>query len=381
MVKKQCVQPQLSRQSTMNELVEMTREESSLDILCYDDDDDDDDESYNADDESYDDESYAYDDDDERSIDSLSTVEDLTVEDPLLAAVEDVVTAGGAVQEPHIIVETSNDVHKKELDVAKYMAWREMSPFQERMNAITILPNPIYCLYFILAGHWMIQQQSQNTTTIEDDGSTTAMVHTNFDESNCIQSDWFPHFHAMPPPTVMAVFVGITLHAPFSFLYHYKYAHALEGTRRTAHWSRRLDHSAIHVCSAFLAYATSGSWDYTMANILFNADCIYRQFIPKVRPRRNQIRVFISMVAYTIPILNRGDFLLFSRVWFTLLLGSYFFIAYPVKGWSHSVFHLVICFLPPLLMQAASTLPSSQPYLATAAQCAVYRNAAVVSAV
>ena len=78
----------------------------------------------------------------------------------------------------------------------------------------------------------------------------------------------------------------------------------------------------------------------------------------------------MSILAYTIPILNRGDLVLFAECWFVLFLSGYCFIAYPLRGWSHAVFHLIICFLPPLLMEAALDLPSSQPYLETAVMCA-----------
>lgn len=261
---------------------------------------------------------------------------------------------------------------QKEVDVGTYMSRREMSPFQERMNAITILPNPIFCLYFILAGHWIrpVLQQVEEAATSIDDLSLSCFQAPS-------SSSWLSLFNlyhylpSLPPPAIVAIWLGITFHAPFSFLYHYKYAHGIaDSAQRVAHWSRRMDHSAIHTCSALLAYATSGSLKYFFVNVLFNADCIYRQFESEVRPRRNQTRVFISLLAYTIPILNRGDLVLFAECWLVLLLSGYCFIAYPLRGWSHAVFHIIISFLPPLLMEAALDLPSSQPYLETAAICA-----------
>jgi hypothetical protein len=75
------------------------------------------------------------------------------------------------------------------------------------------------------------------------------------------------------------------------------------------------------------------------------------------------------MLAYTIPILYHGDRDLFARCWIVLLIGGYTFISYPFRGWSHSVFHLVLCLLPPLLMESSLRLETSQPFLQTAMQC------------
>jgi hypothetical protein len=211
--------------------------------------------------------------DENASIDSLSTVEDLLEDDPLIMAVED---ATAVVQEPIVIwlsSSSSDEPHKKEIDVAKYMTDREMTPLQERINAITMIPNPLYCLYFILSGCWVSQSLVQEYREASLD----------FDARGCFAASawWLPV--SMPPATILAVLYGVAIHAPFSFLYHWKYALACSPTERTSHWSRRMDHSMIHVASMFFAYASSSSWDYTCVNILFNADCAYRQFKPKVR--------------------------------------------------------------------------------------------------
>ena len=241
-----------------------------------------------------------------------------------------------------------------------------MTPLQERMNAITVMPGAFYCFLFLLSGSWL--KQSLEDEVQEDllNGSEIP-IH----ESGCISSSWFPHLHAMPPLPVVAGAFGIILHAPFSFLYHWHYAHRLPpGLPRTTHWSRRMDQVMIHACSASMAYATSGRWDFFMANLLYNLDCIYRQLQHRVRPKRNQVRILISMVAYTIPILRRGDIALYGQVWALFGLGCWMFAAYPFGGWSHSAFHVVLAFVPPLLMTSAIDLPASQNQLRLAAQCA-----------
>jgi len=147
-----------------------------------------------------------------------------------------------------------------------------MTETQERGNALTMIPSPLYCIYYILAGKWLT--------------NPALSFHENdtFDENNCIQNPWFPNLHAMPPLPVVFVALGIAIHAPFSFIYHWRFAHALTpGIARTDHWSRRLDQAMIHVASAFISYATSDSWYYFMANMLYNADCFRRQFLKEVR--------------------------------------------------------------------------------------------------
>ena len=44
---------------------------------------------------------------------------------------------------------------QKTFDAQAYFDKRVMSPLQERCNAITMLPNLIYCMYFVLAGCWL----------------------------------------------------------------------------------------------------------------------------------------------------------------------------------------------------------------------------------
>lgn len=250
-------------------------------------------------------------------------------------------------------------------DVHRYMARREMTPLQERVNAITVIPGAFFCLLYLLSGSWL------NHTMILNAASDP--METTVDLNRCITSSWFPHLHAGPPLPVVAAAFGIICHAPFSFIYHWSYAHRLpSGFARSNHWSRRWDQAMIHFCSAFMAYATSGQLNFFFANLLFNADSFYRQFKHKVRPGRNQTRIAISIVAYTIPILGRGDWELFGKLWGVLSLSFILFGFYPIGGWSHAAFHLVLFFVPPLLMNAALDLPASQAQLKVAAQCALY---------
>mmetsp|Transcript_8158 Transcript_8158/g.11710 ORF Transcript_8158/g.11710 Transcript_8158/m.11710 type:complete len:420 (-) Transcript_8158:127-1386(-) len=258
---------------------------------------------------------------------------------------------------------------KKEFDVLAYMSWREMTPLQERINAITVIPNAFYCLYFLLAGKWL------DTEVIE-------RAREAFSSVDVTSFPWIQNmmeFHPAtitPPLAVLAVAIGIILHAPFSFMYHWLCAHHLPpGVARIEHWSGRLDKSFIHVMSTCISYATSGSWKYFLVCAILNADCIYRQFLPEVRPRRNLTRIGLSLTASTIPIFWRGEALLFGKIYSILTLMTWLFAKYPFGGWSHTAFHGAIMFLSPLFMTAACNLSSSRAQIQTAAMHAVLQGA------
>eukprot|EP00978_Attheya_sp_CCMP212_P031090 scaffold116281_cov54-Attheya_sp.AAC.2 len=262
-------------------------------------------------------------------------------------------------------------INCREVKAVAYVSKRDMTPTQERWNAITILPNPFVCVYFLLAGMWVSDE------LIMEAQDRVLSEFNNERMSECFSSSrLFPHLYAMPPLPLIAIVAAIVVHAPFSFLYHWTYAHRLPpGMGRIEHWSRRLDNSFIHVASALISYGTSGQLDYFLANLLFNMDCIYRQlFEPKVIPRRNQSRIFLSMVGYTWPVLRNGQVGLYLQIWAVLAISGWLFAAYPIGGWSHSAFHIGIAMLPPLLMKAALALPSSQDPIHFAAQCAAHQS-------
>jgi hypothetical protein len=154
---------------------------------------------------------------------------------------------------------------EEEQAVHSYMARREMTAQQELWNALTMIPSPLYCIYYILAGNWISYSQEGD--------------YGEGEEEECAHSPIY--FCPLP---VLFVALAICLHAPFSFLYHYKYASALPvGLGRTDHWSRRLDQAMIHAASALISFSTSGNWYYFIANFLYNADCMRRQCEKKVR--------------------------------------------------------------------------------------------------
>ena len=285
---------------------------------------------------------------------------------------------------PKEVVPDNDQWHniQTDVDVETYMAKRSMTALQERWNAITILPNPLFCLYYLWSAAWVVLQQpqpqqpeSEHWSSVESlDKFGTDTPNLNWwnrlfvtDEHGCLPG--YPDYHSMPalpPLPLVAVFVGIALHAPFSFLYHWQYAFE-HGAK---HWSRRMDQAMIHVCSACFSYAATGNIPFFTANVVYNLICCHRLFSPHERPLRNQARIIVSVLLYTLPILYRGDVTLFGQLWIVFLVSGWCFATYPLGGWSHTVFHLIIALKPQLMLRVAATLPAAAAQLELAAYCA-----------
>mmetsp|Transcript_28678 Transcript_28678/g.42478 ORF Transcript_28678/g.42478 Transcript_28678/m.42478 type:complete len:289 (-) Transcript_28678:75-941(-) len=272
------------------------------------------------------------------------------------------------VQDANSSRSKSTSPSTKKVDTGAYSYGRSMNPAQELLNAFTMVPPPFYCLYFLLSGNWI---SSEDLAYARED-----KIESNDWDDVCIQSSLFPSLHFMPPLPIIALFIGTTLHGPCSFLYHWNCAMSLPaGPARIEHWSRRMDQAGIHMCSVFWSYATSGSWAYVAVNALFNMDCMRKQFEEQIVPRRNQVRIFLAMLAYTAPLLWRdGGVEPFCRVWAIFIVGIWLFVAYPIGGWSHGAFHVVIWFVLPILFQSACDLPASRDFIDMAGRCAVLRE-------
>ncbi|KAL7504835.1 hypothetical protein ACHAXN_002375 [Cyclotella atomus] len=310
---------------------------------------------------------------------------------PIKQASEAVSNDGGACQQEMEMTKR----RKRQFDYQKFNDKRIMSAQQERWNAVTMLPAMVYGAYFVLAGCWlgienieMARRQSEgrsvdNTAPTNLLGHWMALAATIFSDkefdsedtttiiSGCINFPWLTHLHAFPPLPVLAGALGIVVHAPFSFLYHWTYATKLHPSKRLEHWSRRLDHAFIHFASACMAYATSGNVPYFLVNIVYNLDCALKQFEEKVRPRRNQTRIAISILLYILPVLQRGDYRDFAQLILIFTWSGWFFIVYPIGGYSHAMFHVVVAFLPNVIMKSACKLEVSREQIELAARCAV----------
>ena len=77
---------------------------------------------------------------------------------------------------------------------------------------------------------------------------------------------------------------------------------------------------------------------------------------------------------YSLPILRVGEISLFIKLWSTFALSGWLFATYPIGGWSHTMFHIVLAFVPPILMEIAVGLSASQTQIHAAAKCAALRT-------
>lgn len=190
-----------------------------------------------------------------------------------------------------------------------------------------------------------------------------------YSDFGCINSPMFPNLTALPPPAVLIVAFTGFVHPIFSILFHIN-CMFLEPSKRIPHWSRRLDHSFIHFASACASYGTSGSVFYFLLNVVFNLDCAIKQFETKICPKRNVRNVGLSIAWYILPVLLHGHYILFGQFLLMFVLAGWSFSKYPIGGWSHSLFHLFLAFLPYLMFMEAVQLDSSRDQIIFAAQCA-----------
>merc|ERR1740139_636524 len=98
-----------------------------------------------------------------------------------------------------------------------------MTPLQEKVNAWTVVPNVIYCTYFLLAGKWLSEQaielarldmmsylhmQEGDFTqwAREVNASDRFSLFNLFGlEGKCISNSFFPNLHAVPPLPLLAI--------------------------------------------------------------------------------------------------------------------------------------------------------------------------------
>jgi len=189
----------------------------------------------------------------------------------------------------------------------------------------------------------------------------------------CIEPSWFSPLDGIPF-SVLAIGLGWIMHTPFSFVFHWMYAHRLEVGQN--HLSLKLDHAFMHIASGFISYGTSGRWEYCLLNFIMNFDFAWRHlFHDKVEERSNIIRVVISgLMGQILPILFHGQWVLGLQLSLVYGVGGWMFAAYPLGLWSHSIFHLVLVFAPYIMMSASLHLPGNEEIIKQAAECAVHHG-------
>jgi hypothetical protein len=191
------------------------------------------------------------------------------------------------------------------------------TPFQEYMNAATMLIPLAMCVYYLVV-----------------------------EES----SVWLRTFTA-----------GVAVHLPFSMAYHVGCAHRAF-KNEDENMFLQLDQTFIHVTNCFIALATSGSYLYAFQNGVANVCFIVTLWRYHPLDRLRQMNTFASVVLYTLPLLVREDWINFLSIWvcFVLCVGSLKLgkwdtpLPWLCYGWGHSWFHVLMLPYTWFLLKAIS---------------------------
>lgn len=281
-----------------------------------------------------------------------------------------------------------------EVELEKRARERQMTCAQEVFNALTMLAPVLYALYFMLMGKWItekdLEHAKQGLVRIYNDINTHADNKAFFsdghepqyfpqffdEQKHCFTSSPFPHVYALPPLPTLFMFLGFFFHAPCSIYYHLLCAFKLpSGPKRMTHWSRRLDQAMIHGMSVFHCLGYSGNVDYTLIVLAFSLDSAYRLFQNGVhRPRRILARMVLAFILPILPLLSHGRVLEFCQLIAIFAAGGWLFSAYPLGGWSHGAFHVVLALSNPITMRATTKLMMSQEAIEIGAKCAILQD-------
>jgi hypothetical protein len=250
---------------------------------------------------------------------------------------------------------------------------RHMSRNQEIWNAMTILLPAGFVVYYLFSGSFVEEGDILRAKgSLEADSSFEDTMNQSGDGHRCISSPYFPALHALPPMTTISVALGYILHSPCSILYHFLCAFKLEtGQKRMDHWSRRLDQSMIHIMGCFVNFGISGSVKYSLMTLAFSIDSIVRLFQPGFRPKGNQIRMLISLLFGVMPAFMYGYYVDVIKMVLIYGIAGWMFAAYPLGGYSHCIFHVVMALVTPLQLGMSTRHMISQEAIDIAAKCAV----------
>jgi len=72
----------------------------------------------------------------------------------------------------------------------------------------------------------------------------------------------------------------------------------------------------------------------------------------------------------SMPLFTSGDGLLSAQLLLIFVVSGWLFARYPLGGYSHGMFHIVIALAPPLVLAASTKLPAVEHQLRFAAACA-----------
>jgi len=267
------------------------------------------------------------------------------------------------IAESTIVAKDISSIQRQE-QVKKAQKRAVMNAKQEVMNALTMLPPVIYCLFYLFTCAWL--------TPSDIEATKKSFINGNTQVNGCypLGSSLFSKLYSWPPDTVLSICIGSLICSACSFNYHLMCAFVLPpGISRIYHWSRRLDQSMIHIMSIFWCYASSGNMEYVVISIAFNVDSIYRIFQRKFWPKRIVTRIAIAFIIHSLPIILH-ETMKFNFLYLMIhCICFWVFHNYPFGKWSHTMFHLFMTTVPAMIMKASMKDERNQEHIDHAAKC------------
>lgn len=201
----------------------------------------------------------------------------------------------------------------------------DMTPFQEYLNAWTMIGPSVYCAWYCGA---------HRTLDVKRD------------------EDWL----------VLAMCLGTVAHLPFSFVYHIWCAQNPDANKVDT-CLRKLDQVFIHFACITYAFALSGSVAYALLALAANGYFMWKNWQGRISGRTRRRNILLGVVIYLVPVLCiRG-----LRSFITCAL-AFAAAAYPfccrdmLVGYSQSIFHLLT--IPYQMVLLESVAPAFQPDVA-----------------
>ncbi|EKX32403.1 hypothetical protein GUITHDRAFT_148645 [Guillardia theta CCMP2712] len=156
---------------------------------------------------------------------------------------------------------------------------------------------------------------------------------------------------------VTVLLLGSCMHLPVSFTYHLSVACG-RYRDRLDNDMRRLDQSMQHVVGTLYCFALSGSLWYMIANAVFNGVSVVKLWDARTsNDGRRWVRVMVSMLLYTGPVIWRGDYWNYGVVVASMALCGVCFVPRVncgvFSGWGHTMFHVILGFYASALARSA----------------------------
>lgn len=152
---------------------------------------------------------------------------------------------------------------------------------------------------------------------------------------------------------------AILIHFPFSFCYHVSCAYYQESVHPVeGNFGLQLDLAFIHVSSALMSLATSGSLPWFGLNALLNGLAVYRIATWSSTAGERRLLRGVGVLAYILPILVVDARLFLRSLLIFLSVGFSFALNGLLAGWGHALSHVLLAPFAKCILSAAELAPA-----------------------